>query len=142
MLDLLFVYGTLRRSFTNRYADFLRERSELVGCGTIPGRLLLLGSERDFVYPGALLEVESARQILGEVVRLHEPELAFPFLDAYEGVGEGFPEPQEYVRKMVGVSLGDGRSVECWCYLFNRLAPGLREIPSGDFAAFQREGTS
>jgi len=39
-------------------------------------------------------------------------------LDAYEGCGEGFAEPTQYIRQMLPVTLND-QMEEAWTYLYN-----------------------
>ena len=51
----------------------------------------------------------------------------------YEACGEGFPEPTEYVRRMLQVTEADGTTSEAWTYIYNWPVTGLPQIASGKF---------
>jgi gamma-glutamylcyclotransferase (GGCT)/AIG2-like uncharacterized protein YtfP len=53
-------------------------------------------------------------------------------LDAYEGCGEGFAEPTQYIRRMLPVTLNDATE-EAWTYLYNWPVAHLPRIASGRF---------
>ncbi len=53
-------------------------------------------------------------------------------LDIYEGCGEGFAEPTQYIRRMLPVTL-DGNTEEAWTYLYNWPVTHLPRIASGRF---------
>jgi gamma-glutamylcyclotransferase (GGCT)/AIG2-like uncharacterized protein YtfP len=72
---LLFVYGTLRRGFTNRAARRLHQRGEFLGFATVRGYLHHCGA-----YPGL---TRGEGRVRGEVFRV-TPQL-LRYLDAYEG---------------------------------------------------------
>jgi gamma-glutamylcyclotransferase (GGCT)/AIG2-like uncharacterized protein YtfP len=55
--------------------------------------------------------------------------------DMYEACGEGFPEPTEYVRRMLSVRLADGSVRDAWTYLYNWPVDDLPRIASGRFLA-------
>ena len=96
MLNLLFVYGTLRRAFDNEYARLLRASADFEREAAIRGRLHALGHHMAFA-PGGDTEVR------GELYRLREPERTLEALDDYEG--------KEYERVVVEV---EGRPA--WIY--------------------------
>ena len=75
MLSLVFVYGTLRRGFTNRAARRLHERGEFLGCATVRA---CLHNRR--AYPGL---TAGEGRVRGEVFRV-SPQL-LRYLDAWEG---------------------------------------------------------
>jgi gamma-glutamylcyclotransferase (GGCT)/AIG2-like uncharacterized protein YtfP len=75
MRSLLFVYGTLRRGFTNRAARRLHQRGEFLGFATVRASLHHCGK-----YPGL---TRGEGRIRGEVFRV-SPQL-LRYLDAYEG---------------------------------------------------------
>jgi gamma-glutamylcyclotransferase (GGCT)/AIG2-like uncharacterized protein YtfP len=108
-VDLLFVYGTLRSAFDNRYAKLLRARAELVGPAAVPGSIFRIAH-----YPG--YRPEPAGTVHGEVYRLTEPEALLRILDQYEGA--------EYERVSV-----DG----FWIYQLRTQPPETARIASGDF---------
>jgi len=51
----------------------------------------------------------------------------------YEACGEGFPEPTEYLRKLIDVTLPDGTAGKAWTYVYNWPVAGLPRIESGRF---------
>ena len=51
----------------------------------------------------------------------------------YEACGEGFPEPTEYIRRMLHVTHEDGAASEAWTYVYNWPVTGLPQIASGSF---------
>ncbi len=61
-------------------------------------------------------------------------------LDDYEGIGRENPLPHEYRRDLVAVILDNGRQLEAWAYVLNRLLEGLRRIRSGDFIEWCKSG--
>jgi len=78
VLNLLFVYGTLRRAFDNDYARLLRESADFEREAAIHGRLHALGPYTAFAADGD-------EQVGGELYRLREPERTLEALDDYEG---------------------------------------------------------
>ena len=53
--------------------------------------------------------------------------------DMYEACGAGFPEPTEYLRKMLQITQQDGLKGEAWTYIYNWPVDGLPRIASGKF---------
>ncbi|GAB4042593.1 gamma-glutamylcyclotransferase family protein [Spirosoma jeollabukense] len=129
--DLLFVYGTLRPSFTNTHAQYLHKHSQYVGDGKFWGQLFDLGN-----YPGAIYQPETTAVVYGSIFNIsaNKPHL-LTYLDNYEGIGEAFEKPHEYIRTVIEVSFGDG-IVACWIYLYNLSVGGNQLITSGDYVAF------
>ena len=129
--DLLFVYGTLRPPFTNPYAQHLRQHSRYVGDGKFPGQLFNLGN-----YPGAIYLPESMATVYGSVYNISaNKQSLLANLDHYEGIGEAFEKPYEYIRTIIEVS-SDNSTVACWIYLYNLSTAGKQSITSGDYVAF------
>lgn len=124
----LFVYGTLRPEFTNLYARFLRQHSEYVGEGTLPGRLFDLGQ-----YPGAVYEPDSLTMVHGTVYDIGKNGAILHRLDTYEGVSHPPTVTDEYVRTIVPVRCNGG-IIACWTYLYNWSVDGKRVIASGDYS--------
>jgi gamma-glutamylcyclotransferase (GGCT)/AIG2-like uncharacterized protein YtfP len=125
--ELLFVYGTLRRGVcANRFRHLMR------GCvyqtkGSLQGRLYEVAG-----YPGAVATERPRDRVQGELYRIIDDQ-ALIRLDAYEACSGGFPEPHEFVRRRLPVTLESGRKVLAWVYLFNHDTAGLRQIRSGDY---------
>ena len=80
MLNLLFVYGTLRRAFDNEYARLLRASADFEREAAVPGRLEAVGPYTAYVSDGD-------GQVPGELYKLREPERTLAALDDYEGQG-------------------------------------------------------
>jgi gamma-glutamylcyclotransferase (GGCT)/AIG2-like uncharacterized protein YtfP len=109
VLDLLFVYGTLRSEFDNQYARLLRSSAELIGPATMPGSIYRVEH-----YP-AYRPVPAA-EVRGELYRLGDPETTLRALDEYEG--------DDYERVVIG---------QAWIYQYRWPLPEADRIASGDF---------
>mgnify|MGYP005853496633 CR=1 FL=1 len=117
MSCLVFVYGTLRRGFSNHH--FMRGARFLGGAATRERYAMYV---EDCPY---LVQEEALYQVAGEVHEVSEAMLLT--LDALE------EHPTVYERRRIPVALDSGREIEAWCY-FAR-APRGRLLPRGDFAA-------
>jgi len=113
----LFVYGTLKSTFRNRYARRLRREGLLVGQATMPGRLY-----RIRWYPGMRPSCVSGEVVTGELYRLRQPAKTLEVLDEYE---------ENYRRELRRATLANGRTRQCWVYMYRfpswesrRVAPG------------------
>jgi gamma-glutamylcyclotransferase (GGCT)/AIG2-like uncharacterized protein YtfP len=126
--DLLFVYGTLMRGFDHPMAALLSRSADFLGEARCPGRLYLVRH-----YPGMLLSDEPGELVFGELYRLRQSEALLREFDMYEACGEGFAEPTEYQRKLLGVTGDDGAVHEAWTYIYNWPVAGLPQIVSGRF---------
>ena len=129
--DRLFVYGTLMRGFDHPMARLLAGHADFLGDATCRGWLVLVKH-----YPGLLLSDAPSDLVHGELFHLRAPEELLRELDMYEACGEGFPEPTEYLRRMLPVTHEDGTAGEAWTYVYNWPVTGLPRIASGKF----REG--
>ena len=128
--DRLFVYGTLRRGSGSATHEWLARRAELVGQAWCQGRLYRIAH-----YPGLVASENPGDRVVGEVYRLHDPETILIELDRYEECGPGFPEPFEYLRSRLEVTLARGQRCTAWIYLYNRPLKEDARIASGDFLA-------
>lgn len=128
--DYLFVYGTLRPSAGHEMNAVLEQHGDLVGRGKIPGILYDVGR-----YPGAVKSSGTRAFVRGDLYVLRNPERALKLLDRYEGRDEKKPRSGEFKRSRVLVSLGGGKTVKAWIYLYNRSTTGLTRIRSGDYLA-------
>ena len=128
MGEYLFVYGTLRPAFAPARMKPLTERFELIGKATATGKLYDLGD-----YPGATLEQDGL--IVGEVVELPEDGAVLAALDFYEGYDPLDEAQSLFVRQRYTAKLVDGRTVECWIYVYQQDLQGAEWIPSGDYSA-------
>lgn len=124
MLDLLFVYGTLRSEFNNRYARLLRKEGTLVGRAVVRGSIYRVRH-----FPGFRPEPDG--EVQGELYRLLDPAATLAALDGYEGV--------EFERVLVkaDTSVGPAGTSACataaWIYLYRLSPPEQSRIVSGDF---------
>ena len=112
--NLLFVYGTLRSEFDNRYARLLRKQATLVGRATVPGAIYRISH-----YPG--YRAEPRGEVHGELYELHDAT-TLETLDDYEG--------SEFQRVMI---LVNGEAA--WIYQLREEPARGRRIDSGDFVA-------
>jgi gamma-glutamylcyclotransferase (GGCT)/AIG2-like uncharacterized protein YtfP len=126
--DQLFVYGTLMRGFDHPMAKLLAKSADFIGEARCRGRLYRIKH-----YPGLVLSDDPAEVVFGEVYRLRAREELLREFDMYEACGEGFAKPTEYVRKMLAITLDDGRASEAWTYVYNWPVIGLSRIASGRF---------
>lgn len=130
--DYLFVYGTLRPSFTNPFAHFLRQHSEYVGEGAFPGELFDLGN-----YPGALYSPAAPSKVYGSIYSLASAkEMILKQLDDYEGIGENYAKPHEYVRIVVPVAVAQ-QLITCWVYVYNWPTSTKKRIDTGDYCQYR-----
>ncbi len=116
MLDLLFVYGTLRSEFDNRYARKLRGEATFLRRAEVPGSIYRIAHYPAF-RPQPDGEAEK-REVQGELYRLHTPEATLAALDEYEG--------EEFSRVVVNGA---------WLYQYKGDPPEEARIASGDFRA-------
>jgi gamma-glutamylcyclotransferase (GGCT)/AIG2-like uncharacterized protein YtfP len=133
--NFLFVYGTLRPGFDNAFAQSLRQQARYVGEGRFSGLLYDLGN-----YPGAVYQAGSATAVVGSIYDLgHNQEALLRYLDVYEGVGDEFDPPTEYIRIIIPVTLdsdGQTNTVSCWAYVYNHSVVNKPIIRSGDYRLF------
>src|SRR5438132_8914873 len=123
--DRLFVYGTLMRGFDHPMARLLSANADFVGETRCRGRLYLVKH-----YPGLVLSDDPADVAFGELYRLRAVEPMLREFDMYEACGDGFPQPTEYLRQMLSVTLADGSTRDAWTYVYNWPITGLAHIAS------------
>src|SRR4051812_27607916 len=117
--DRLFVYGTLMRGFDRPMSKMLSRNADFLGEATCRGRLYRLNHHIIKHYPGLVLSDDPAELVYGEVYRLRARDELLGELDMYEACGAGFPEPTEYIRRMLDVTHADGTVSEAWTYVYN-----------------------
>ena len=126
--DRLFVYGTLMRGFDHPMARLLAQHADFLGEASCRGRLVLVKH-----YPGLLLSDAPSDLVYGELFQLRAGDELLRELDMYEACGEGFPEPTEYLRRLIDVTLADGTAGKAWTYIYNWPVTDLPIIESGRF---------
>ena len=124
----LFVYGTLMSSADGDLGAPQRARlareSRLLGPAELQGRLYDLGR-----YPGAVESADATSVVHGEAVTLLDPAATWRWLDDYEGIAPGDPDP-EYARRLCPVRLSDSAAT-AWVYLYRWPTHRGRLIASG-----------
>ncbi|TAI62895.1 gamma-glutamylcyclotransferase family protein [Bradyrhizobium sp. Leo170] len=126
--DRLFVYGTLMRGFDHPMARLLSGNADFISEARCQGRLYRVAH-----YPALELSDDTADIVHGELFRLRVPDELLREFDMYEACGEGFPQPTEYVRQMLPLTLADGTTAEAWTYVYNWPVAHLSRIASGRF---------
>jgi gamma-glutamylcyclotransferase (GGCT)/AIG2-like uncharacterized protein YtfP len=128
MADLLFVYGTLRKTVPNSVFSSVLEPLGVQFLGMAKMRGVL----RDFgPFPG-LVRTIANKWAFGEVYRLYNPEEAFARLDAYEGFN--------FQRRAANVRfIGAGPVLQAWAYEWVGSFSGS-EIPCGNWAGAKALG--
>ena len=119
-MEPLFVYGTLRRGFDNRFARLLSQSAGFLGKARIRGRLYRIRH-----YPGLKLSTDADEWVTGEVYGMSDSVSLLPALDAYEG--------DDYRRTWGSVTLESGGESRAWVYVYTPPVDEERRIASGDF---------
>jgi gamma-glutamylcyclotransferase (GGCT)/AIG2-like uncharacterized protein YtfP len=128
---LLAVYGTLRRGFRNEYLT--HGRSEFVGEGRLPGRLLHIGGPlRSYPYPGYV--PGPSGEVVVELLRITDAAI-WADLHLLESYDPRDPEGSEYHPMTVTVRRLDGSTVPAWTYVFVQPYDGWPVIEDGDWAS-------
>ena len=139
-MDLIFVYGTLLDGIQSNVARYFHANASFVSEGFIAGDLYDLG-----MYPGVVYDEQSLNRVYGHIFRLKNPETTLKVLDQYEDCPPDKPQPTEYIRKQVPVSLknekGETESKSCWAYLYNLSPTKKIRIPSGNYSDFVKNNT-
>jgi gamma-glutamylcyclotransferase (GGCT)/AIG2-like uncharacterized protein YtfP len=118
-VTLLFVYGTLKSSFRNRYARKLRREAKLLGRARMPGRLF-----RIRWYPGMRPPRGPKDLVTGELYRLRQPSKTLAALDKYE---------EQYARELHRATLENGQEFRAWVYIFRQPRPEHCLVASGEW---------
>jgi gamma-glutamylcyclotransferase (GGCT)/AIG2-like uncharacterized protein YtfP len=132
-MDLLFVYGTLRRGGSNDIAR-IAPAARYAGAARVRGRLYDLGT-----YPALLLDA-SAGWVSGELYEI--PAAEWPALDALEEPVTTSRPDGEYCKVTAEVHAQDGGAPTVWVYVANPAVLALdRQIVHGDWMAHARSRT-
>lgn len=128
----LFVYGTLLSAANHPLGRALRRQAQLIGLGSIRARLYVIGD----AFPGAVPSRRAGDRVHGELYALTgDPAPLLATLDAYENCSPDFPEPHEFKRSPVTVTLSDGTVARALAYLYAWDIASARLLPDGRFAA-------
>lgn len=116
MSSNLFVYGTLmsvsRGSMGAEQRARLAGESRALGAAVLQARLYDLGR-----YPGAVESADPQAAVHGEALALDEAAATLAWLDVYEGLVPGDPDP-EYARRVCPIRLANGTDTSAWVYLY------------------------
>ena len=115
----LFVYGTLKSTFSNRYARQLRHEAKLMGLARMPGRMY-----RVRWYPGMRPPRNSVDFVTGELYRLRQPARTLAVLDEWE---------ENYRRELCRARLDSGRTIQAWVYMYRIPLADSRRVASGEW---------
>jgi gamma-glutamylcyclotransferase (GGCT)/AIG2-like uncharacterized protein YtfP len=128
MAEYLFVYGTLRPELVPPDFGGGVQRMRRIGATYAHGHLYDLGE-----YPGAILDANCDRRIIGEVLELPDGESNLAALDHYEGFDRNDRGASLFVRTVCHVILENGEEIECWVYVYNGEIASVKLIESGDY---------
>lgn len=128
----VFVYGTLRKDTRGQVLSPLCRDWDFKGYGTVSGELYDFGA-----YPGAVKTEAAGARIIGELYELPDPATMLPPIDRYEGCSPTDPEPHEFQREVVDVTMEEGGVTSAWIYWYQPEPLG-RRLASGDY--LQRVG--
>lgn len=126
--EFIFVYGTLRRATATRMYDVLARHCEYFSDAYMQGKLYQVNG-----YPGTIESDNPKDKVYGEVYGIMNRCLLLPELDDYEACTDKFPEPHEYSRKKLPITLSDGGCITAWVYVYNHSVSNLMPINSGDY---------
>jgi gamma-glutamylcyclotransferase (GGCT)/AIG2-like uncharacterized protein YtfP len=136
MAQYLFVCGTLLPGLIPDELWQVAARFRDVGPASVAGCLYDLGD-----YPGAVLDECGTSRVMGRLYQLPDDDETLPALDEYEGYRPDGPEGSLFVRVQTSASPGNGDSVSCWIYVYNRDVAGAPVIADGDYLASLRRAS-
>ena len=116
-METLFVYGSLLTTHGHPMHNFLRGYCDFLGAATVGGIKVDLDG-----YSGLVPSGDPDDRVVGELFRIHDgaSDKLFAGLDVFEGCSEDDPEPHEFFRHRLDVTLlADESMYEAWVYLFN-----------------------
>jgi gamma-glutamylcyclotransferase (GGCT)/AIG2-like uncharacterized protein YtfP len=132
MIDLLFVYGTLRPDAKGALGTNERVRlaseSSVVGPAQISGRLFDLG-----LYPVLIASPQHNYPVHGTLLRLTRVQETFDWLDRYEDI-DPVRSDNLYERVVLDVAAGN-ETCRAWVYRAHHAPAGSREVASGRWRA-------
>ena len=128
MSDLLFAYGFLKQKFHGSLATRTPKMDvTFVAEGRYQGHLYKVDH-----YPGVIFDGTAPFAILGEVLRMNDPETLLPVLDRYEHSLPLITEDPEYERVLRPVETDQG-VLQCWVYEYLGSVRKEQKIDSGKF---------
>ena len=133
VVQQIFVYGTLMSSFDNPMAYLLDSNCQLVGKGTLSGKLYDTGD-----YPVALFEDDTDDAVIGEIHLIHPEKFqqVLNMLDKYLGYVENDEPHSLYLRNILPIADEQGHEVPCWVYTYNKSIDDFPLIKGGDYVDY------
>lgn len=137
----LFVYGTLLTVADHPMGRLLHANAERMGAGFIRARLYLIDDpeEPGNRYPGAVPSGFEEDRVYGDLYRLLDAGDLLKRFDVYEACDPSRPEPHEFQRRSVSVTLEDGQVVEAVSYMYAWDTSRADLMASGRFAQEMRD---
>ena len=134
--ELLFVYGTLKRSVKDSKSYLLAPYCNFYCDASVNGKLYLAQHETDtqFAYPALVYNSNTDAIVCGGLYTIYQKEALFEVLDDYEGCSEEYSEPYQYQRRQIDAYLSNGQKKTVWTYVYNWSVNELDLIQSGDFS--------
>ncbi|MGB0524896.1 MAG: gamma-glutamylcyclotransferase family protein [Flammeovirgaceae bacterium] len=132
----LFIYGNLMSYFDNPIAYVLERNCQMVGKGTIPGKLHFIQND----FPGAVFDENASSLVYGQIFSI-DPEsyqLVMRLLDRYHSFDEGNLSQSLFTKAVLEIQ-SEGYRVPCWTYLYNQSVDQLPQIESGNYWQFLKE---
>lgn len=133
--QFLFVYGTLLQP-GNEFAAYLNKHCKFISDGKIKGRLYDIGE-----YPGAVIDNTEEHYIYGVIFMMDNPETILKVIDDYEGIGDLYSHPQEYIRKIVEVDTTND-TINCCMYLYNLPVASYYEVTTGNYIQYLKDASA
>lgn len=134
-IQLIFVYGSLRRGFHGPAFQYIAPYFKHLADGKVKGKLYDLVE-----YPAALPTTDD-HFIIGELYEANSPDAfdwAISQLDDYEGVHPEEGEVQLYERALTTVYSDKGEHT-AWIYWYKCDVTGKPVIESGDVLEYMRQ---
>jgi len=131
----LFVYGTLLTAADHPMGARLRAGATLIGSGWMQACLYHIDDPEDpgNRYPGAVPSGHEEDRVFGEVYHLHTVDDLLRAFDVYEACDATRPEPHEFIRRRIPITLEDGRVIPAISYFYAWDVSRASRIPSGRF---------
>lgn len=137
----LFVYGTLLVSADHEMGRLLHDKATRIGSGWIRARLYMIDDpeEPGNRYPGAVPSGYDTDRVFGDLYRLDAPQPLLAQFDIYEACDPSRPEPHEFLRRLLPVTLEDGQTIPALSYMYAWDTAQAIPVPSGRFTQIAPE---
>jgi len=132
-IKYLFVYGTLRYAIASKMHDVLKKYYKYFSDGFLNGMLFEIQG-----YPGFVESDDASKKVYGELYEILSSDELFALLDEYEECSDRFPEPHDYIRKKLPISLVNSDKVTAWVYVYTSGVTDLIQIESGDYVTYSK----